>query len=226
MSKGMLAILLAILAVLVASGMLVSAADAAVPGDWMYGVDRAMEVLRLRLAPDSKQKAQVERLLAQERLREAQALARRGENENAEQLRREARLARLAAKSTDPHYARKTEKSPVAPPPQVEQNELPLEQTGKAKADPYCNGTATRRHPAGAKLALRLSVDFSEVMVWYCQGYGFGEIGLAYRISRAAGVMVDQVFAQRIDGLSWEVIIQKYGLNGKLDKEKLKSSSG
>jgi hypothetical protein len=54
MSKGMLAILLAILAVLVASGMLVSAADAAVPGDWMYGVDRAMEGLRLRLAPDSR----------------------------------------------------------------------------------------------------------------------------------------------------------------------------
>jgi hypothetical protein len=120
MSKGMLSVLLALLIVLVASGMLVSAADAAVPGDWMYGVDRAMDGLRLRLALDSKQKAQVERQLAQERLREAQALARRGENESVERLRREARLARLAAKAADPHYARKTGKSPTPTPAPVE----------------------------------------------------------------------------------------------------------
>ena len=57
MSKGMLAVLLSLLMVLVASGMLVSAADAAVPGDWMYGLDRAMDGLRVRLALDTKQKA-------------------------------------------------------------------------------------------------------------------------------------------------------------------------
>jgi hypothetical protein len=153
-------------------------------------------------------------------LREAQALARCGENENVEQLRREARLARLAAKSADPQHARKTEKSPVAPLAQVEQNVLPLEQTGKAKADPYCNGTATRRHPAGAKLAQRLSVDDNEWMAWYCQGYGFGEIGLAYRISRAAGVAVDQVFAQHGSGLGWGEIIQIFGLYDKLDMDR------
>ncbi len=50
MSKGTLTVLLALLIVLVTSGMLVSAADAAVPGDWMYGVDRTMDGLRLSLA--------------------------------------------------------------------------------------------------------------------------------------------------------------------------------
>ena len=96
MSKGMLAVLIALLMVLVASGMLVSAADAAVPGDWMYGVDRAMDGLRLSLTVDPKQKAQIERQLAQERLREAQALARRGKLGSVELLRQESRLAMLA----------------------------------------------------------------------------------------------------------------------------------
>jgi hypothetical protein len=218
MSKGMLVVLLALLMVLVASGMLVSATDAAVPGDWMYGVDRAMDGLRLRLALDPKQKAQVERQLAQERLHEAQTLVRRGDLENVELLRQESRLAMLAAKAADPHYARKTEK-PTATPAQVEQNEQRLEQTGQAKGDPYCNGTATKHNTAGVKLAQRLSVSYSEVMAWYCQGYAFSEIGLAYRISQAAGVTVNEVFAQRLSELGWGEILQKYGLDEKLDKD-------
>ena len=217
MSKGMLAVLLAILAVLVASGMLVSAADAAVPGDWMYGVDRAMDGLRLRLALDHKQKAQVERQLAQERLREAQALARRGETESVELLRQESRVALLAAKAADPHYARKTEKSigPTATPLQGEQNEPRLGQSGLAQGDPTCAGTAARRLLAGEKLAQRLSVSYGEVMGWYCQGYAFGEIAMAYRISRVAGVAVKEVFAQHKNGLDWGKILQNYRLNGK-----------
>jgi hypothetical protein len=114
MSKGMLAVLLSLLLVIVASGMLVSATDAAVPGDWMYGVDRTMDSLRLRLALDHKQKALIEWQLAQERLREAQALARRGDTESVERLRQEARLARLAAKAADPKIIQRKEK-PGAP---------------------------------------------------------------------------------------------------------------
>ena len=224
MSKGMLAVLLALLMVLVASGMLVSAADAAVPGDWMYGVDRAMDGLRLRLALDPKQKAQVERQLAQERLHEAQTLVRRGDLENVELLRQESHVAMLAAKATDPHYARKTEKATVAP-AQVEQDEQRLERSGRAKGNPSCNRAATKHDPAGEKLAQRLAVSYSEVIGWHCQGYDFGEIGLAYRISRGAGVAVEEVFAQRTSGLGWEEILQKYRLNGKEEKDKLKYSS-
>jgi hypothetical protein len=210
MSKGTLTVLLASLIVLVASGMLVSAADAAVPGDWMYGLDRTMDGLRLRLALEPKQKAQVERLLAQERLREAQMLTRRGETAGVELLRQESHQALLAAKAADPHYARKTEKPAIKAslPAQVEQNEPPLEQNGLARNDPYCTGAAIKHHPVGEKLAQRLAASYSEVMGWYCQGHGFGEIGLAYRISRAASVGVDEVFAQRLSGLDWGKIIQ------------------
>jgi len=217
MSKGTLTVLLALLIVLVASGMLVSAADAAVPGDWMYGVDRTMDGLRLRLALDSRQKAQVERQLALERLHEAQTLARRGETESVERLRQESRQAMLAAKSADPSYARKTEKSAgtTATPAQIAAREQRLGQNGQTKGDPYCNKTPNRRHPAGEKLAQRLGVSYSEVMGWYCQGYRLGVIGLAYRASRAEGIGVDEVFAQCSSGLGWGKIIQKYGLYGK-----------
>jgi len=214
MSKGMLAVLLALLMVLVASGIFVSAADAAVPGDWMYGMDRAMDGLRLRLAWNAKEKAQIERQLAQERLREAQTLARRGEPSNAELLRQESRASMLAAIAADPQSARKTEKATIAA-TQVEQNEQRLERKGQVKGNPNCNGTATKHDPAGEKLAQHLGVSYSEVMSWYCQGYDFSEITLAYRISRVKGVTVEEVFARRASGLGWEKILQKYGLNGK-----------
>jgi hypothetical protein len=217
MSKGTLTVLLAFLIVLVASGMLVSAADAAVPGDWMYGVDRTMDGLRLSLALDSRQKAQVERQLALERLREAQTLARRGETENVERLRQESRQAMLAAKAADPYYVRKIEKSAgtTTTPAQITPREQRLGQNGQTKGDPYCNRTPTKRHPAVEKLAQHLGVSYSDVMGWYCQGYKLGEIGLAYRASRAKGIGVDEVFAQRFSGLGWEEIIQKYGLHEK-----------
>jgi hypothetical protein len=216
-SKGTLTVLLAFLIVLVTSGMLVSAADAAVPGDWMYGVDRTMDGLRLSLALDSRQKAQVERQLALERLREAQTLARRGETESVERLRQESRRAWLAAKEVDRSFAWKIEKSAgmTARAAQIAAREHNLGQNDQTKGDPYCNGTSKRRHPAGEKLAQRLGVNYNEVMRWYCQGYRLGEIGLAYRASRAAGIGVDDVFAQHSSGFGWGKIIQKYGLYGK-----------
>jgi hypothetical protein len=217
MSKGTLTVLLALLSVLVASGMFVSAADAAVPGDWMYGVDRTMDGLRLRLALDSSQKAQVEMQLANERLREAQTLARRGETQSVELLRQESRRAWLAAKNADPAYARRIEKSAgtTATSAQIAAKEHHFGQSGQTKGDPYCSRTPTIRHPAGEKLAQHLGVSYSEVMGWYCQGYRLGEIGLAYRVSRAKGIGVDEVFAQRLSGLGWGEIIQIYGLHRK-----------
>jgi hypothetical protein len=230
MSKGMLAVLLSLLIVLVASGMLASAADAAVPGDWMYGLDRAMDGLRLQLALDAKQKASVERQLALERLREAQLLARRGESGSVELLRQESRLARLAAKADEPHYARKTEKMPfkTGSPSQDRENSRLPERNWPAQGDAYCSEPFAKHQPVGEKLAQRLQVGYSEVMDWYCQGYTFSEIGLAYRISRAAGVKVHQVFAKRLSGLSWGEIIHQFDFEEKMDKDKgkIKPASG
>ncbi len=222
MSKGLLAVLLSILMVLVASGMLVSAADAAVPGDWMYSLDRAMDGLRLQLALDNRQKAYIERQLAQERLREAQILVRRGDTEYVELLRQESRLAMQAAKAANPHFTRKTEKptGKTLLPTLVQQKGQHLERVRPGQQDPTCSMTAAKQLPGGAKLAQRLAVNYSDVLGWYCRGYGLGEIGLAYRISRVANVTVDDVFAQRLNGLDWGKIIQNYKIDGKEEQIK------
>ncbi len=40
-------------------------------------------------------------------------------------------------------------------------------------------------------------------MGWFCQHFGFGEIDLAYSLSRQTGVPVDQIFAMKSSGLGW-----------------------
>ena len=37
------------------------------------------------------------------------------------------------------------------------------------------------------KLAQRYGVPYEEIMGWFCQHYGFGEIDLAYSLSRQIG---------------------------------------
>jgi hypothetical protein len=84
----------------------------------------------------------------------------------------------------------------------------------------YCNGSAETNHPAGEKLAEVYDVTYEEVMDWFCQGYGFGEIALAYKISQFGGVSVDVVFEQRASGLGWGQIMQEYNMIGKGKLEK------
>ena len=40
-------------------------------------------------------------------------------------------------------------------------------------------------------------------MGWFCQGFGFGEIDLAYSLSAQTGTPVDQIFAMKSSGMGW-----------------------
>jgi hypothetical protein len=92
--------------------------------------------------------------------------------------------------------------------------------TGMPNADPskvaaprnpkFCDSTETTQHPAGLALANQLGVPYAEIMGWFCQGYGFGEIALAYTISKQAGVPVADVFALRASGMGWGEILKHY----------------
>jgi hypothetical protein len=64
-----------------------------------------------------------------------------------------------------------------------------------------CPGSET--HPTGQTLAQRYGVPYEEIMAWFCQNYGFGEIDLAYSLSQQSGLPVAQVFALRDAGASW-----------------------
>ena len=64
-------------------GGAIYAADAAVPGDLLYGLDRAVESLQLRLSTSSEVAAGLLNSFASERLQEADQLAAAGDAENA-----------------------------------------------------------------------------------------------------------------------------------------------
>lgn len=61
---------------------------------------------------------------------------------------------------------------------------------------------------AGA-LAEQFDVSYAEITAWFCAGFGFGEIRLAYEISAQTGITVEEIFALRQTGLGWgEIMIQ------------------
>ncbi len=59
------------------------------------------------------------------------------------------------------------------------------------------------QHPEGLRLATRWGVSYNEIMSWFCQGYGFGEIDLAYEMAQQSGRPVAEIFAMRASGMGW-----------------------
>ncbi|GEM_PF-5857160 len=72
--------------------------------------------------------------------------------------------------------------------------------------------TGTNPHPAGVALAGQYDVPYEEIMGWFCSGFGFGEIDLAYSLSLKSGLPVDAVFAMKAGGMGWGQI--KHELEG------------
>jgi len=66
----------------------------------------------------------------------------------------------------------------------------------------------TWQHPEGLRLASRWGVSYNEIMSWFCQGYGFGEIDLAYELAGQSGKPVAEVFSMRASGMGWGNIKQ------------------
>ena len=54
-----------------------------------------------------------------------------------------------------------------------------------------------------SRLAQEFGVSYEEIMGWFCQGFGFGEIDLAYSLSLEYGVPVTDIFAMREAGEGW-----------------------
>jgi hypothetical protein len=51
------------------------------------------------------------------------------------------------------------------------------------ETDPTC--MSHMLHPVGMKLAMQYGEEYDQVMTWFCQGFGFGEIMLAFQTSQA-----------------------------------------
>lgn len=61
----------------------------------------------------------------------------------------------------------------------------------------------TKQQPEALRLAHRFNVSYDEIMGWFCKGFGFGEIDLAYDLSHSSGMPVSQIFDLRSSGLGW-----------------------
>jgi len=67
----------------------------------------------------------------------------------------------------------------------------------------------SEQHPDALKLAARFGVPYVEIIEWFCKGFGFGEIDLAYGLSQPSGVPVSQIFSMRSGGMGWGEIKKK-----------------
>ncbi len=67
-------------------------------------------------------------------------------------------------------------------------------------------------NPAAGRLAAELDVEVDEVWDWFCQGYGLGEIRIAYFLSAQSDTPVADLFAMYDSGLGWGEIAQQLGL--------------
>ena len=72
--------------------------------------------------------------------------------------------------------------------------------------------TGANPHPTGTRLANRYGAPYQEIMSWFCSGFGFGEIDLAYSLSHQTGVPVNQIFNMRRSGLGWGQIKKQLGV--------------
>lgn len=107
---------------------------------------------------------------------------------------------------TEPVVTEPVVTEPVVTEPVVTEPVVTPVVTEQPPLDP-CTGGDT--HPTGAKLASRYGVSYNEIMRWFCQGMGFGEIELAYSLSQQSGAPVAQIFAMRQSGMGWGEIKQQ-----------------
>ena len=66
--------------------------------------------------------------------------------------------------------------------------------------------TGNEQHPKGMMLAEEHGVLYEEIMGWFCQRFGFGEIDLAYTLAaqyQDKGITAAQLFEMRRSGLGW-----------------------
>jgi hypothetical protein len=82
------------------------------------------------------------------------------------------------------------------------------------KDNPACSEGSTLQHPAAEKLAAEFDVSYDEIIGWFCEGFGFGEIKIAYQISKVSGVAVTDLFDQRNSGMGWGEIMKANNLHG------------
>ncbi|MFO7540081.1 MAG: DUF5667 domain-containing protein [Chloroflexota bacterium] len=207
------------------------AATQSLPGDMLYPLNQSVEDWRVELARDDQTRFELQLAFADKRLAEATRLARRGHLTRMEEAltayqhlmqtvtqavetappAQQAELAGRIAAATTGHDAAFTrlfvaasqEPGSEAPPPADE-----ALMVATILCQPETNSSMT--HPVANQLAAQYEVDYETIIGWFCQDFGFGEIGLAYNLSQQTETAVADLFALRTAGYGWGQIMQQY----------------
>lgn len=78
-----------------------------------------------------------------------------------------------------------------------------------------CEGSIAGIPPQGERLAEKYETTADEIMSWFCQGYGFGEIETAYALSKESEKTIGEIFAMREAGMGWGEIKKELGVKVK-----------
>jgi len=84
----------------------------------------------------------------------------------------------------------------------------------------YCSGKKEDDHPFASAIAETYGTSVSDVMGYFCNGYGFGEIMLALQTHQANGEEITSMLALRKSGHGWGQIWQEMDMIGNPDKAK------
>lgn len=84
----------------------------------------------------------------------------------------------------------------------------------------YCSGEKEKEHPFATAIAETYGASVSDVMGFFCNGFGFGEIMLALQTHQMNGEGITSMLDLRKSGQGWGQIWQELGLIGNPDKAK------
>ena len=229
----MIQLLLMLVLAVSAVGGTVSAADHAVPGDALYGLDRAMEQVSLKRADGDAERVAVAERLITERLDEAAKLLQTDDDptETPDPSETPTMTPTWTPTATvDPSATPDPSETPTfTPTATVDPSITP---TPTATVDPLLTPTPTSTpdpadytctganpHPRGTDLAEYYQVPYEQIMTWFCQGhFGFGEIMHALEASQQTELTPEQILGMRV-GHGWGQIWKELGLKGKPAKD-------
>lgn len=216
-----------ILVFVTGTGGAIYAADAAVPGEPLYGLDQALEATQLRFT--SRPEAVVGLLLAiaQERLDEAQILLEQGNLENLGQALEGygSTVSSLAVTLGDAEGDEVQELAHLVDTSFSGNANQPADSSLVAGAEPdqegagpedmdYCTGAEP--HPVASALEETYGVTYEQIMAWFCEeNLGFGEIMLLLETSARTGETPEILLESLETNGGWGKVWQAEGLIGK-----------
>ena len=68
--------------------------------------------------------------------------------------------------------------------------------------------------PKAQQLAIKYQVDYEEIIEWYCQGFTFGQIDLAYSLGKEHGKSANEIFTMQAGGKHWGQIKKELNQTG------------